>query len=80
MKVVKSAWRLGQSSDSVVRNIKIFRDKNKDERSFEKELIKEAHQRNQTETDDSMIWKVDYRKKGVIRVRKDSQTKHSFRN
>ena len=79
MKVVKSAWRLGQSGDDVINNIKIFRDKNKDDRTLEKELIKEAQQRNHSEADDTVIWKVDYRKKGVIRVKKDAQNWHSFR-
>ena len=70
-KLIKNVRKLSLSTDEEIKKLKIFRDKRKEERMQEKELVTEAQSRNESETDATMVWKVDYRKKGVIRVKKE---------
>ena len=63
------ASRLKEADDDR-KNIFIFRDKSKEDRKIEKDLLNEAQNCNQDETDEDMIRKVDFKNKIVIRIRK----------
>ena len=69
MKVIKVASRLKEADDDR-KNVFIFRDKSKEDRKIEKDLLNEAQNCNQDETDEDMMWKVDFKNKRVVRIRK----------
>ncbi|KAK3877512.1 hypothetical protein Pcinc_017776 [Petrolisthes cinctipes] len=78
-KVARASPELENAANSWMKNTRIFRDRSKKERDERRELIREAHTKNNEEEDSDYKWYVDFSNKKVLRKKEGEERPRPFR-
>lgn len=78
-RVARASPNLLSSDDPVVKKVRVFRDRSKKEREERKKLLVLAERNNNEEQEDAYKWVVDFDKKEVHRVLKETTGRKMFR-